>query len=72
MYINSLAFVFFLIVFCIIYFMVPDRFKNIILLFGSYTIYWLNGYRSLIVLFLITLCTYCIAACMIKCGGGGI
>lgn len=64
MFINSLLLEVFFALFCIVYITVPNRFKNIILLADSYTFYCVNGYKNAIVVFLITLITYVMAACM--------
>lgn len=63
---NSLEFLFIGPIICLVYFIAPDKAKNIVLLLASYLLYIFAGWKHALILFLVTIITYIVAGLISK------
>lgn len=63
---NSLEFLFIGPIICLVYFITPDKAKNIVLLLASYLLYIFAGWKHALILFLVTIITYIVAGLISK------
>ena len=66
MAINSLNFIIFIAIVCLVYFVVPKKIKWVILLIANYTFYWICSKKMIVYMLITTISIYLLALWMGK------